>query len=560
MIISIKHKLVALAGLAAMLAACSGESEQDMPVDPSKRVEATIAVSMPRPSDEEVVSRATTPYSDTDILTADALIFDETGKLIERQHAGSVQRDGDQINITVLFDASPKKRTVHLVANSYFPDNMEDRVDFSPMTEGCPEANVRLLTTRVVDDSNGDVQARMAPPVMWGRLELPNGITANSSIRGIKLLRSCAGIVVRKDENATAENGLSDFEIEGATLDAASPAGYVTPTETVTTAPTGTPSVGRPFGEAGFSSNAAAWMIDGATPMLYAYDRQCSTSSYMSVIVKGRYKGESGYYKVLLLNSSGTPYNIIRNHRYILTVTSVTDRGYADLATAVSSLPCNTLKASIVESDGNYSSSTADQQYLMSINCNAFELFGHYVTTQTNNVEIATIKTTHPITPTVVTADDYAWINNFRMTPVGNNLYSLTADFIADGSDHEGDITVVDDNLQLPVHVIWHYDDVDESASDYYSVNLINPGEVNWYVKVKSGQTTSPWFGLTNFGTPRLVNSESSFYVTEINSRLNPGAWLHVNAGQNNMARLHKSCSNAADDPISSEIVVVRHN
>lgn len=542
-----------------LTAGCS--SDGDAGPDPVRvtegKVEATISVSMPGAEDEEVESRAGATTADTDILNADALIFDRNGLFVERIPAASVSRDGDNINIMLLFDATSEKRIIHLVANSRYAGDNSDRIDFSPITAGCHESAVGNLATAIINESDKDVQNKIAPPVMWGRLELASGITKNMSMSGVKLLRACAAVTV-KAADATPENGLGDFEILGATVSAPASRGYVTPTTSVGTAPTATPTAGRPMAGAR-GSDPAAWMCDGATPVVYVYERNCTAADYMGVVIKAKYKGAVCYYKMLMMNGAN-PYNIVRNHRYILTITQVTGRGYADLATAADGLPCNTLKASIVEAEGIYSSSTADQQYLMSMDCNVFEVFGKYNATVSPNMRLARVKCTHTITPVVKTAENYPWLTNIKVRNIGGNKYEITADFVSDGADHEGDLTVVNDNLELPLKVKWHVTEVAARGTNCYSVNLINPGEVNWYVKVESGQTATPWFGLTNSVNPRFVTGASKSYLTEINSRVNPGAWLHVNTGADNKARLRKSCADASGKGISAAIAVIRHN
>ena len=49
---------------------------------------------------------------------------------------------------TLLFDKIAQKRTVHLVANSRDAATDADRLDFSALTPGAPEANVRNLITK----------------------------------------------------------------------------------------------------------------------------------------------------------------------------------------------------------------------------------------------------------------------------------------------------------------------------------------------------------------------------------------------------------------------------
>ena len=184
------------------------------------------------------------------------------------------------------------------------------------------------------------------PLIMWGRVELNSGIMDNIEMNGIKLLRAAACVTVKTAE-ASQSNHLGDFVLEGISACNLATVGFLTPTPTVTAAPSATPAAGRPAGTT--LADASKTWAEGPVPTLYVYERNCNTTDYMGVIIKGKYKGESGYYKVVMLDSKGTPYNIVRNHRYIITISDVTERGYSDISTAVSSLPSNALKATLVD-------------------------------------------------------------------------------------------------------------------------------------------------------------------------------------------------------------------
>ena len=549
---------------AAMAAGCStdtGKEREPAPAQHEGKVEATISVQLPQHSEDPVESRADGATSDpeSDILTLDGLVFDENGQFIERLQATRIERGAEgKVTATLLFDKIAQKRTVHLVANSRDAATGADRLDFSALTVGAPEANVRNLVTKPVDETRM-VQAQIVPPVMWGRIVLNNGIVQNTTMDGGKLLRTVASIVVSADAG-TPENGLSEFQIEGASLCDPGATGYLTPTDNVTTAPTANPTTPRPTNA--YGTDPYKWPVYGSTPVLYAYERTCNASSYMSVIIKAKYKGVSGYYKILMTNAAGTPYDIVRSHRYLLKITRVTDRGYADLSTAISGKPTNNrLRATVTESSGDYSGVAADQQYMLCLTCNTFELFGANSTTaSTPSVKIADIQYTGPTTPVVKTAASYPWLSNIRVVSTGGKKYVINADFVKDNADHEGDLTVVADNLELPIRVKWHFNDVDMNTANTYSVNLLNAGEQHWHVYGITGQTSTIWFGLTNTRKVEAVVLPTQGFVTDINSKYNPGAWLHINKGTNNTARMHKTCGDAADRPVSAEIVVVRHN
>lgn len=559
-------KSKSLLALLLAAAACSQDGGEGTEPDPvpgehEGKVEATISVQLPQLADAPAESRAdgATTDPESDILTMDGLVFDENGQFIERLQATRIERgEGGTVKATLLFDKIAQKRTVHLVANSRDAATGADRLDFSALTVGAPEANVRNLRTTPVDETRM-VQPQLLPPVMWGRIVLNNGIVQNTTMDGGKLLRTVASVVVSADAG-TPENGLSDFEIEGASLCDPGATGYLTPTDNVTTAPTANPTAPRPTNV--YGTDPYKWPVYASVPVLYAYERTCNASANMSVIIKAKYKGVSGYYKILMTNASGTPYNIVRNHRYLLKITRVTDRGYASLQTAIDSKPTNNrLRATVTESSGDYSGVAADQQYMLCLTCNTFELFGANSTTaSTPGVKIADIQYTGPTTPAVKTAASYPWLANIRVASTGGKKYVITADFVKDNADHEGDLTVVADNLELPIRVKWHFNDMDVNKATTYSVNLINAGEKNWRVYGITGQTSPIWFGLTNFKDVATSLISQSYFVTDINSKYNPGAWLHISKGTNRTARMHKTCGDAADAPVSAEIVVVRHN
>lgn len=559
-------KSKSLLALLLAAAACSQDGGEGTEPDPvpgehEGKVEATISVQLPQLADAPAESRAdgATTDPESDILTMDGLVFDENGQFIERLQATRIERGAEgKVTATLLFDKIAQKRTVHLVANSRDAATGADRLDFSALTVGAPEANVRNLRTKPVDETRM-VQPQIVPPVMWGRIVLNNGIVQNTTMDGGKLLRIVASVVVSADAG-TPENGLSDFVIEGASLCDPGATGYLTPTDNVTTAPTANPTAPRPTNV--YGTDPYKWPVYDSTPVLYAYERTCTSSSYMSVIIKAKYKGVSGYYKILMTNAAGTPYNIVRNHRYLLKITRVTDRGYADLSTAISGKPTNNrLRATVTESSGDYSGVAADQQYMLCLTCNTFELFGANSTTaSTPSVKIADIQYTGPTTPVVKTAASYPWLSNIRVVANGGKKYVINADFVKDNADHEGDLTVVADNLELPIKVKWHFNDVDMNTANTYSVNLLNAGEQRWRVYGITGQTSPIWFGLTNTRKVEAAVLPTQGFVTDINSKYNPGAWLHINKGTNNTARMHKTCGDAADRPVSAEIVVVRHN
>ena len=69
------------------------------------------------------------------------------------------------------------------------------------------------------------------------------------------------------------------------------------------------------------------------------------------IIIKAKYNGTEGFYKVALYkdDSKTAQYDMVRNHNYIVNVTSVNGVGYADETEALKAEPENRLKVTVVD-------------------------------------------------------------------------------------------------------------------------------------------------------------------------------------------------------------------
>lgn len=69
------------------------------------------------------------------------------------------------------------------------------------------------------------------------------------------------------------------------------------------------------------------------------------------IIINAKYNGTEGFYKVALYtdDTKTAQYALVRNHNYIVTVTSVNDAGYATEAEALKAQPENRLKVTVVD-------------------------------------------------------------------------------------------------------------------------------------------------------------------------------------------------------------------
>lgn len=92
-----------------------------------------------------------------------------------------------------------------------------------------------------------------------------------------------------------------------------------------------------------------------------------------NVIIKAKYKGIEGYYKVGLYKDAKTKkdqYALLRNHNYTITVTKVNDYGFEKLDDAVNSDPENRLEADVVDDNPAITNMIACKDYELGVSDN----------------------------------------------------------------------------------------------------------------------------------------------------------------------------------------------
>ena len=277
--------------IAFLFASCSHEEEEQKPA--YGKIDVAVSVTLPQPESVNTLTRAGGPYTDTDIKNADLLIFDKDAKFMERV---KVENDrlvitGTGINFTVRLDATSERRIIHLVANGRSADGTSDRLNFGDITPGMTEnaaiSSLQTASLEHVDEGESTLLNHVMPLVMWGRFAL-NGINIVTKAEGVKLLRSTACIQVKKG-NGGGNTGLDDFVIEGITVHQGACHGFLAPTDC--TGEVNTPVVANPVTGGTYLDYRKGW-VNGAEPSLYIYERNCSASDYMGVVIAAQYKGK----------------------------------------------------------------------------------------------------------------------------------------------------------------------------------------------------------------------------------------------------------------------------
>lgn len=197
--------------------------------------------------------------------------------------------------------------TVHLVAN----------------VPGLKEAQAKKLDAMEV------ITPDLLEPICWGKATLSKLIKDSK----ISLTRQCAKIT------CTVDAAVSDFEItdlhvwHSASKGSIAPAKYEESTNENLAETTDLMDDTKP--------------ITGGSAVVAVNE---TSAGKADIIIKAKYKGTEGFYKVALYNAKKTAqYALVRNHNYIVKVKSVNDAGYATETEALKAQPENRLKVTVVD-------------------------------------------------------------------------------------------------------------------------------------------------------------------------------------------------------------------
>ena len=511
-----------------LFASCA--SDDSRPAQTPRQVNVALTVTLPEPENVHSLARS---YTDSEIRNVDVLVFDEDGKFMERVKVdgGELTPSGTEISFSIRLDATSKRRVIHLVTNGRTPDGVTDRLNFGDVTPAMSES-VAMLALKT-STFTGTLVDNVMPLIMWGRVELPTGINIVTKADNVKLLRAVACVQVKKGA-VDATNGLNDFTVQSITVNKGADCGYLTPTNYSTTV---TPVTGRPL--SGSTLNYANGWSDGETPSLYIYERNCTSGDYMGVIIKAIYKGKEGYYKVVMVDNGGTPLNVVRNHRYIITVVSVNGPGYANVTDAINFAPSNALKVELTDEDSDFPCIVADAQHRMTMSNNVFNLYGKNQTTSVaNGIEICTVYSSRGVTP-VVTGGT-TWLTGLQVQSLGNNKFKIVGNFAGTSTLVSTTLTLTCDNLSQSVEVSWNPEISTLKDSDSYVLDLVNVTNHNWTIQIMNPSSTT-WLALHPTASLPAAFPGVDGFLSELNSNYYTHAYLHIGFGSNRSGMVQMS-------------------
>lgn len=337
--------------------------------------EYQFTVTIPEPV---VASRALGDQPQVMQMPMRVLVFDENGFFIANQVATVKSFEGNQGTYTVNLPKSDADVSLHFVLGD---------VTFGTYS---PAANEVSIFSNLTVKNGVDAY--------WGHLTVEKGITKNTKLETVKLVRNFAKISVTKGEGRN-----EDFTLVGYAL--------VNETNEGTVAP----YIGSRFATfegldgaddvyATFRENNERYPgvtcgeIDESAPEAdeftlepkYVYERnQDDSDAPVYILVKANFNGATCYYKLDIVSSDATTgvtsyLNLYRNFAYHVIIGNVESKGYDSIEEAMNAAASNNISASVEVSEVNRIEDnvgrelSVDKLHIMLVSTDAYTLNYNY--------------------------------------------------------------------------------------------------------------------------------------------------------------------------------------
>ena len=378
----------------------------------------TLNIELPNFSEKEINTRA---GADESISKVTAVFYGEsnTYKGMANVNIGSKNADGTYQ--ATISNVPSGTKTVHLVTN------------INDLTE--EEAKDLQAAYRKIDTNN---------PICWGSVSLETLLNGTPTV---DLFRPYAKVTLKVDATVTdfPEKDAGLIINHAAAKSAIAPAGYTEPTDSLAET---TEFSGTDFG-------------DGTNREVVVTE---TSAGVANVIIRAKYKGKVGYYKVGLYKNAKTKkdqYALLRNHNYTITVTKVNDYGFEKLDDAVKSDPENRLEVNVVDDNPAITNMIACKDYELGVSDN---LSLKATDTEARITLVTTLKSG---TYNVKIKDSDTWIKRYDQegegitTPESGRLSSSGKKYLLkftlvpnpDETPRTGTVTISSGDLKLDVKI-----------------------------------------------------------------------------------------------------------
>lgn len=414
----IKHLMIWM-GLLLCLVSCKDAMETiGLGGDEIPAEGVTLNIELPNFSEKEINTRA---GADESISKVTAVFYGEsnTYKGMANVNIGSKNADGTYQ--ATISNVPSGTKTVHLVTN------------INDLTE--EEAKDLQAAYRKIDTNN---------PICWGSVSLETLLNGTPTV---DLFRPYAKVTLKVDATVTdfPEKDAGLIINHAAAKSAIAPAGYTEPTDSLAET---TEFSGTDFG-------------DGTNREVVVTE---TSAGVANVIIRAKYKGKVGYYKVGLYKNAKTKkdqYALLRNHNYTITVTKVNDYGFEKLDDAVKSDPENRLEVNVVDDNPAITNMIACKDYELGVSDN---LSLKATDTEARITLVTTLKSG---TYNVKIKDSDTWIKRYDQegegitTPESGRLSSSGKKYLLkftlvpnpDETPRTGTVTISSGDLKLDVKI-----------------------------------------------------------------------------------------------------------
>lgn len=328
----IKHLMIWM-GLLLSLVSCKDTMEAiGLGGDEIPAEGVVLNIELPNFSEKKINTRAGATES---IGKITAVFYGKSNTYKGMANVNIVSKNADGTYQATISKVPSGTKTVHLVTNV---SNLEE-------TEAKNLQDIASATPRTIDTSS---------PVCWGCVSLTELLDGSANV---SLYRQYAKVTLKV---ANAVNAVFPEEDAGliinhtAAKSAIAPAGYNVLTEDL--------AATKEFSNTNVGNGTSREVAVTET-----------SAGEANVIIKAKYKGIEGYYKVGLYKDAKTKkdqYALLRNHNYTITVTKVNDYGFEKLDDAVNSDPENRLEADVVDDNPAITNMIACKDYELGVSDN----------------------------------------------------------------------------------------------------------------------------------------------------------------------------------------------
>ena len=346
----IKHLMIWM-GLLLCLVSCKdametiGLSGDEIPAEG-----VTLNIELPNFSEKKIGTRAGTTES---INSIKAVFYDKSNNYIDMADATYGSPDGEGKYKVTISKIPSGTSTVHLVTN----------VSDLSETEAKDLQDIALATSRTIDTNS---------PVCWGSVSLQKLLDGTANV---SLLRQYAKVTLKVAEAVKTvfpEKDAGLIITNTAAKSAIAPADY-------NTDPTSALAETTEFSSTDFGGGTSREVAVTET-----------SAGKANVIIKAKYNGVEGYYKVGLYKDATTKtdqFDLLRNHNYTITVTKVNDYGFRTKEEAIKAQPENRIEAQIVDDNPTITKMIACKDYELGVSDKV------YVDAEATNATVTVVTT-----------------------------------------------------------------------------------------------------------------------------------------------------------------------